>query len=499
VFIKSMNLYSRKRILASLLPVLACAGFFLTAAAQKRKAHKLRATAVVEVTTDSKGVPTTHVVPVTILDQGLFNDASTYKATPRPMALDNGIVYEAQNSGIPVGYATITNGTSKDDTWTALGKWSVAKAEPKKSDTAAPVTASGSDDDRPVLHRASGSDSSSNAPASTSSSTDSDRPVLRRPESSATPSPTPAASSTPSSSGTTSSESSDSGRPTLHRPDDSASPAASPAPTPAASSSDTNQSTPEASAPSEDPDRPTLKHKGSKSTAAKTSAAKTASTKGSSSQPSASQPAVAPTSTPAKSTTPKERKPMVISGTRSYAAVSDTDSIDTRSFVFSWKPDEEEEMRPKMYKLALAELPNEHVRPSSDLQKSNLLKNVVLRSFDLDLSNDAVIVFSAEVPGTLPSTKDSAAKFVTRYVTVIARVDFDGNPQKVFASVTDSSRLDVTPRLELIDAVDVDGDGIAELLFRQYGYEDSSFVIYSVGRTSVNKLFEGASTTVASR
>lgn len=176
--------------------------------------------------------------------------------------------------------------------------------------------------------------------------------------------------------------------------------------------------------------------------------------------------------------------------------MSDTESIDTRSFVFSWKPDEEEEMRPKMYKLALAELPNEHVKPSSDLRKSNLLRNVVMRSFDLDLSNDAVIVFSAEVPGTLPSTKDSAAKFVTRYVTVIARVDFDGNPQKVFASVTDSSRLDVTPHLQLIDAVDVDGDGVAELLFRQYGYDDSSFVIYSVGRSSVNKLFEGASTSM---
>lgn len=187
---------------------------------------------------------------------------------------------------------------------------------------------------------------------------------------------------------------------------------------------------------------------------------------------------------------------MTLSGTHAYAAVSDTESIDTRSFVFSWKPDEEEEMRPKMYKLALAELPNEHVKPSSDLQKSNLLRNVVMRSFDLDLSNDAVIVFSAEVPGTLPSTKDSAAKFVTRYVTVIARVDFDGNPQKVFASVTDSSRLDVTPHLQLIDAVDVDGDGVAELLFRQYGYDDSSFVIYSVGRSSVNKLFEGASTSM---
>jgi hypothetical protein len=44
---------------------------------------------------------------------------------------------------------------------------------------------------------------------------------------------------------------------------------------------------------------------------------------------------------------------------------------------------------------------------------------------------------------------------------VIARVDFEGVPQKLASSVTDSSRLDVAPRLELIDAVDVDGDGPA--------------------------------------
>ncbi len=117
----------------------------------------------------------------------------------------------------------------------------------------------------------------------------------------------------------------------------------------------------------------------------------------------------------------------------------------------------------------------------------------MIRSFDLDLSNDAVIVLSAEVPATVPSTKESSAKFISRYVTVVARVDFEGTPQKVLSSVTDSSRLDVSPRLELIDAVDVNGDGLAELLFREYGYDDKSFVIYSVGRSTVTKVFEGAS------
>jgi len=127
VFIRSMNLYSRSRFLASAVLVLVCAAAFTTAIAQRRKPHKLRAMAVVEVTTDSAGIVATRVFPVTILDEGGFHDAGIYKATPQPMALDNGIVYEAQTNGIPVGYATIVSSTNNKG-WTSLGKWQTADA-----------------------------------------------------------------------------------------------------------------------------------------------------------------------------------------------------------------------------------------------------------------------------------------------------------------------------------------------------------------------------------
>jgi hypothetical protein len=176
--------------------------------------------------------------------------------------------------------------------------------------------------------------------------------------------------------------------------------------------------------------------------------------------------------------------------------ISDTQSVDPRSFDFVWKPGEEQQMEGKMRKLLLSQLPRENAQlpPSA-------LKNVVMHSFDLDLSNDAVLVMSAEVPGSYlaPGAKNAPAassKFVDRYVTVIARVDFEGVPQKLASSVTDSTRLDVAPRLELIDAVDVDGDGLAELLFRQYSFDEKSFIIYGVGRNSVTKVFEGASTSL---
>ena len=125
--------------MASAMLVLVCATAVTAAFAQRRKAHKLRATAVVEVTTDSAGIVGTHIFPVTILDEGSFHDASIYKAAPQPMALDTGIVYEVQKEGIPVGYATVLSSTNNKG-WTALGKWQLAE-EPKKTQAQAAASA----------------------------------------------------------------------------------------------------------------------------------------------------------------------------------------------------------------------------------------------------------------------------------------------------------------------------------------------------------------------
>ncbi|HET8887821.1 MAG TPA: hypothetical protein VFQ41_02885 [Candidatus Angelobacter sp.] len=385
-----MNLYSRSKILASAVLALVCAVAFIGAVAQRRKPHTLRATAVLEVTTDSAGIVVTRVIPVTILDGGTFHDAGIYKATPQPMALDKGIVYEGQTSGTPVGYATILS-SANNKGWIGLGKWQLAEA--KKAPTPVPVTTG---DDRPLIHRAdaaptptpSSADSADNTPAGAQD--DADRPVLRR------------------------------------RSPEKSEPQATPQPSP----------------------------------------------------------------TPAEGVVPAAKPRVFTPGTKTYVAVSDNESVDTRSFDFKWKAGEEQAMEVKMRKLALAQLPRENAQLNS-----NSLKNVVMRSFDLDLSNDAVIVLSAEIPGSYlaAGAKGAPGKFISRYVTVIARVDFEGVPQKLGSSVTDSSRLDVAPRLELIDAVDVDGDGLAELLFREYSFDEKSFIVYGVGRSTVTKVFEGAS------
>src|SRR5215472_3800494 len=157
-----MNLYRIRTFRASLIALLACAVGF-TALAQRRKPHKLRATALLELTTDNAGIITARLTPITILDEGSFHDAGIYKATPRPMAVDEGVVYEAQKSGQSFGYVTVTSAGKTTGGWTALGKWQSVSAMAKSTPT--PSAPSGPIDDRPILHRG-GSSASGQSPPS---------------------------------------------------------------------------------------------------------------------------------------------------------------------------------------------------------------------------------------------------------------------------------------------------------------------------------------------
>lgn len=402
-----MNLYPRRCFPASLALVLVFTSIFAgIGLAQRRKPHKLRATGLLTLTTDSAGNVAAKLTPICILDQGRFEDASIYKASPEPMALDKGVVYEAQSSGVPVGYVTLLS-AAKEAIWTGLGKWQAVTEVAKKTDEPPPTASSG--DDRPILHREG---SSSASPA-------------------ATPAPLPAAQATP---------------------------------------------TPEPEEP-EDSDRPVLRRRSPGATSTPTP-----------------EPASSPSSTPAPSgAVPPKATYVPKPGTQTFVAVSDAQPSDTRSYQFVFKPGDQEKMEAGMRKLALAQLPKENAQLNE-----NSMKNIVIRAFDADLSNDAVVVLTAEIPGSYmsPGRKGAPGKFVSRYITLIARQDFEGELQRLAVSVTDSSRLDVAPRLELIDAVDVDGDGLAELLFREYGFDQKGFIVYDVGRGAVTKVFEGGSSSL---
>src|SRR5437016_1772122 len=66
-----------------------------------------RAVAVIEWQADARGRAIPKLVPVVILDGGRLYNAGLYRATPVPMALEPGTVYEAQDAGEVLGYFTL--------------------------------------------------------------------------------------------------------------------------------------------------------------------------------------------------------------------------------------------------------------------------------------------------------------------------------------------------------------------------------------------------------
>src|SRR5215469_5663861 len=344
-----LNLYRRSWFPASV-AVLALSVLALTASGfQRSSSHKLRATALLELTTDPSGTVTTRLYPITILADGRFRDATIYESRPRPMALGTGVVYEAQKNGTPVGYLTINGANNTLQGWVGEGKWQPPR-EVKASSTPKPAaTPAAPADDRPILHRGSGD----------------------------SPQPSPPAEQAPSSAPPSDD------RPVLHRSgsDNSQQPSS----TPPADQTDT-------SAPP-DPNRPVLRHRtpGGEDTESHAPAPKN------SAAPSAA--------TPPPQTVTTKPLPPANPGVQTFLAVSDAQTSDVRSYDYNWKPDEKEKIEAKMRKLALAQLPGENSQSNE-----HSLINVVVRSFDLDMSNDAVVVITAEAPGAYLAPAEKATR-----------------------------------------------------------------------------------------
>jgi hypothetical protein len=86
---------------------------------------------------------------------------------------------------------------------------------------------------------------------------------------------------------------------------------------------------------------------------------------------------------------------------------------------------------------------------------------------------------------------DEPSRDLSYFVTLVAKADMYGELRKLQTSVTDDHHLDETPRLELIDAVDADGDGRGEFLFRQISDAGSTWAVYRAGADSLLPLFQG--------
>lgn len=182
-------------------------------------------------------------------------------------------------------------------------------------------------------------------------------------------------------------------------------------------------------------------------------------------------------------------------------AVSDASSTESRPYTWKWSNlEEEQKMRSQIEKLAIAALNNYATKSGGP--KPGKMEDVEIHAFDLDYNNSPDVILSArvlpatETPARKPSVK-GAKKQVSSpapnsgfeyYVTLVGREDIYATLQKIFAAVTDNKHLDAYPRMQVIDAVDADGNGSGDLLFRRISDLSSSFVLYKVYSSHLEEL-----------
>jgi hypothetical protein len=383
---------------------------------------------------DAKG--RAQLVPVVIRVDGKFYDAGAYKADPVPMALQPETVYEALKSGVSQGLFTTSGAAHALEGWFADGKWrSNAQIEAAKAKAKA--------------------EAEKKAQKASEDPINSGPPRLKRPgdaSSSQTSSPSPATTKSPQ----------------TPAPAATGSAGSAPASSPSPGSSDKNSpvkgsSSKDSSAP-EVPDRPALRRQ-----------------------------EVSETSHEQTKDTPEDIKNPI----EWITAISDAGGPEPRPYAFQMKPEEEAGFLKKMLAMAGTEVAGRAAALGKDAEpkskasdksvrpaRAPQFQNVQLRVFDLSNTNEPVLILTATA--TMPSRAD-----VVFMIALLAREDIYGELHKVSAQLTDNQHLDATPKYEFIDAVDADGDGRAELLFRLTSEAGSAYAIYSVIGDRLWPLFEG--------
>jgi hypothetical protein len=449
-------------------------------------------------------------IPIVIMINGKFYDADSYKADPVPMALDFGIIYEGFRTGVSQGLFTITQPGQLNHEWIAEGTWLPEGSRPKtdKQKYAPPVIDEGGrDDDRPTLHRRPGGEAdkddakpAANAGASSGASSPTSSPTTSSaPSSSPSASPgapqAPAGSTSPASKDADKSSASktadasakpDSSKPadTGSAPPDSAKPPSLTKPAESASAPASSRSLDQ---PIQDPNRPVLRR--------------------GKPDPNAHHDAFVNFDDPTEMATATKQagkeadaaKAAAAASVQTFPAISDAAGPDPRPYSYDLKPAEE-----AIYRNKMLELVGEQISPkaaaaqskaaSSAAAKSSAhkkattapaksgpykpeLEDLKIRVFDLSNSNEPVLVLSGHTP--VPAA-NAAGSQLPQEITLVARTNLEGELQKLFFQQTDSRHLDIRPRMELIDAVDADGDGRGELLFRRTFDSGSTYAIYRV-------------------
>jgi hypothetical protein len=429
----------------------------------------VRAVGVYEWTGDMAKPAASRLIPVSLFIDDKLEDAAVYQSRPVPFALMTGNAYELQHSGVAVGMLDLafarhlvapeTATTTYDDGWFGYGTF-VPPAPPKKSTlkplkTMVAINAiDDENDDRPHFSTRSATPGSGGAAATKPGSTpatetpadDPDRPTLRR---TGSPSdPTASSGDTPTD---------DADRPTLRR-----------------RSPDEAQKAKEESAAAttntlnDDPNRPLL-HRGK------------------------------PVGSMTDDDIPKLSGLPGDQDLHQMVAVSDAKDRPAHDFSRAWEDENEHQaILTKMQAAARAQLtayeasnavapatppppPPDTRKPNSKLRRGvakeapppppEPLLDEELKGYTLSYGGAATYVYHAHTDGLGPTL---------RFVTVVAQVNMQGEPEVALKNVTDAAHLDRTPRMRLVDVVDAEASNRASLLFELRAQSSRQFALYRV-------------------
>jgi hypothetical protein len=477
----------------------------------KKQVKGPRAVGLLQLNSSGKGT----LLPIAIQVEGKFYDASVYKAEPIPMALESGTVYEVEQAGSSQGLFMVNGALHSKavgtQPWMGAGSYlpngtEAAKTTRKAEDK--PVGIEISDSDAPprlTRNGSKGAPSPGTAPASdsTGGKDTSDKPVASAPPASTQPSDKPSIT------------------PPTQDPPKTAAPPASDKP------AEKDQTADKAAEKSDKPTPGT--DKAGEASPSSPGANPTPSAEKSGDQPSGTYyrptlrrgkpteaaPAVDElTPKPIKAETPAAATAASNGPLQLLPAISDAGGPSPRPYKFFWKTGEEEERRGQMLALAADEIrayaaavaknsisakpaatkappgakaPAVARKPAAKTVPP-VFENTQFQAFDVWGTNQPLLIMSTEAH--LPPDKGATTAPETYSITLVARTDIYGNLRKVYSGVTDRFHLDVTPRLQLIDAVDADGDGRGELLFKKTSDAGNGYVIYRATADKLWKLFD---------
>jgi cytochrome c553 len=449
----------------------------------------VRAVGVYEWTGDMTKPAASRLIPVSLFIDGKLEDAAVYLARPVPFALITGNVYELDQAGIAQGtldlafarhlVATGAATTPYDDGWFGYGKF-IPPAPPKPSTlrpakTLSVINGLDEDDDRPHFSARSAQPGSGDTATPTSGA--------------------PAAS--------TGTPAADPDRPTLHR---------------STGSADQTASSNSGETPANDPDRPTLRRHSPQDASKNTASQPDANSAVASLNDDPNRPLLhrgKPVSALTDADIPKLAGLPADQDLHQMVAVSDAANHPPHDFSQAWQDEAEHHaILAKLQAAARAQLaayetanapaaPKPTAPSPPDTRRINSkLRHAVaqetppppapvplldeqLKGYTLSYGGAATYVYSAHTDG-LGST--------VRFVTLVAQVDMNGEPQLAIKSVTDATHLDRTPRMRLVDAVDAEASNRASLLFELRAQNSRQFALYRVIGARADETFLTGST-----